>query len=192
MSGSNADRQLAIPMSSEVTCASGHLFRPRRDEPPSGCQACGAQLVDWHRVWRRDVDDWPYIFSLLPLESIRQEYWNGEIDSKALESRPSSDELLDQLARRRLKQSVSKVYGTGSDARPYRDGYQTPKQGSILYYAQHSLACCCRRCMRYWHGIPYGRPLREDELDYFVALIGNYVDTRLSMPTQAARRSRPD
>lgn len=171
--------QLAMPMLSEITCPGGHLFRPKKDEPPAGCLVCGIELVDWARLWVRDAADWAYTFSLLRLESIRQEFWNTEIDAEALASCPTSSELLAQLARRRLQQSVSKVYGTGSDARPYRDGYQTPKQGNILYYAQHSLACCCRRCMRYWHGMPYGRPLDDQELDYFAALITHYVDERL-------------
>ena len=62
-----------------------------------------------------------------------------------------------ELAERRLRQSVSKVYGPGPNARPFRDGYQTPTHGDIVFYAQHALACCCRLCIRYWHGVPYGR-----------------------------------
>lgn len=190
MNDRSYEHQLALPIADDLTCASGHLFRPRKDEPPNGCQTCGAQLVDWPRIQRRDVEDWPYTFSLLRVESIRQDYWNNEIDAEALDSCPASSALLAQLARRRLAQSVSKVYGTGPNARPYRDGYQTPKRGNILYYAQHSLACCCRRCMRYWHGIPYGRPLGEDELEYFVALMGYYIQMRLALPLYTIETSR--
>lgn len=188
MGKDNYGHQLAMPMPDELICDSGHLFRPRKDEQPDGCQTCGAQLVDWERVQRREASDWLYLFSLLRLEGIRQEYWHGEIDAAAQDSCPATNEVLAQLARRRLKQSVSKVYGTDANARPFRDGYQTPKRGNILYYAQHALACCCRRCMRYWHGVPYGRALGEDELDYFVTLIGHYTDMRLPAATRATER----
>lgn len=172
--------QLAMSLPTEVACTGGHLFRPRGSEPPNGCQVCGAELVDWARIQLRAADDWPYAFSFLRQESIRRQYWIHDIDQEALENCPASSEQLAQLALRRLKQSVSKVYGTGADARPFRDGYQTPKAGNIIYYAQHALACCCRRCMRYWHGIPYGRPLLEEELGYFVTLVIRYVEMRLS------------
>lgn len=180
MTRGHNSQQLAMPIPPDVLCAEGHLFRPRRNEPPNGCQVCGTELVDWSRTQRRAAGDWQYTFSLLKQESIRREYWTGDIDPQALGSCPVTSERLEELAMRRLKQSVSKVYGSGADARPYRDGYQTPKAGNILFYAQHALACCCRRCMRYWHGIPYGRPLAEDELNYFVTLVVHYVDVRLA------------
>jgi hypothetical protein len=64
-------------------------------------------------------------------------------------------------------------------AAPPRDGRQTPLQGNAIYYAQHATACCCRKCLEYWHAIPQGRPLTDKELEYCVALIELYLKERL-------------
>src|SRR5262249_5719487 len=64
-------------------------------------------------------------------------------------------------------------------AAPPRDGYQTPYQGNAIYYAQHSIACCCRKCLEYWHAIPQGRDLTSEEIEYCASLIGLYLQERL-------------
>lgn len=37
------------------------------------------------------------------------------------------------------------------------DGRQTPWRGHPCFIAQHATGCCCRGCLRKWHGIPEGR-----------------------------------
>lgn len=54
---------------------------------------------------------------------------------------------------------------------PNNDGRQTPMRGHPVFVAQHATATCCRGCLRKWHGIPAGRPLRDDEIRYTVAVI---------------------
>jgi hypothetical protein len=70
-----------------------------------------------------------------------------------------------------------------SDAANDWDGTQTsmdPEKGAQIYhFGMHATACCCRKCMQYWHGIPRERPLTEEELDYFSTLVWLYVCTRM-------------
>ena len=54
---------------------------------------------------------------------------------------------------------------------PRNDGRQTPMRGHPVFVAQHATATCCRGCLHKWHGIPAGRPLRDDEIRYTVAVI---------------------
>lgn len=77
-------------------------------------------------------------------------------------------------AERRLRSAVG-------DANPYRDGYQTPKKGNVLFYAQHATATCCRKCMEDWHGVPMGQALTDKQISYFTDLLMRYIDERLQL-----------
>ena len=54
---------------------------------------------------------------------------------------------------------------------PCNDGRQTPMRGHPVFLAQHATACCCRGCLSKWHGIPAGRALTEDEVDYVAGVL---------------------
>lgn len=43
------------------------------------------------------------------------------------------------------------------------DGRQTPMRGHPVFVAQHACACCCRRCLFKWHGVPMGIELTEKQ-----------------------------
>jgi hypothetical protein len=64
-------------------------------------------------------------------------------------------------------------------AEPAFDGRQTGKSGNPLFYAQHATATCCRKCVEYWHGIPQGRELSEEEVAYCTGLINKFIADRL-------------
>lgn len=170
---------LPLPIALQEACHEGHAFRPPRAEPPGNCHQCGLEVVDWARVHRREISDWQYTLRCLQSENLRREFWQGDIDDRAIERYTKTTPRTRELAERRLRQSIGKVYGTGPNARPFRDGYQTPKQGDVLFYAQHALACCCRRCSLYWHGVPYGRALSDDEVGYFAELILRFIHARM-------------
>ena len=71
----------------------------------------------------------------------------------------------------------------------FRDGIQTPvDKQNIIYYAQHATATCCRKCIKYWHGIPYDRALEPAEALYLQELIIKYIENRLpDLPDAAAQ-----
>lgn len=51
------------------------------------------------------------------------------------------------------------------------DGRQTPWRGHPCFIAQHATGCCCRGCLRKWHGIPEGRALSDEEISAIAALL---------------------
>lgn len=137
------------------------------------CRNCGADVVDWQRVHQRDVRDSEFTVQELRKEKWRNDWWNQEIDLRAINHALRKGEMdLKRFVEKRIRQSVG-------DVNPYRDGYQTPYQGNIVYYAQHALACCCRKCIEYWHGIPQGRELSQQEINYLTSLVMMYIKTKV-------------
>jgi hypothetical protein len=89
----------------------------------------------------------------------------------------SIPELQDTI-RKRLRQSVGRVYDLNGILKPYRDGYQTPLSGNIVFYAQHATATCCRRCIEDWFALPNGRDLSTDELEWLTLVSLQYIVDR--------------
>jgi hypothetical protein len=73
-------------------------------------------------------------------------------------------------------------------AAPRKDGKQTPYRGHPVFVAQHATATCCRTCLERWHGIPKGRELTADELDYAVEVICRWIEADLTASGQRAPR----
>lgn len=153
-----------------------HCFKKLKKMTPAqhgSCRACGAKLVDWSRVHRRDLADTEHTFQALKRELIRHHFFHVEIDDDAIRhARRKGRIKLKDAARNRLRTSIGR-------AQPFRDGTQTPKNGNAIYYAQHATATCCRTCLEYWHAIPKGRELTEVELEYCAELIDLFLDERL-------------
>ena len=55
------------------------------------------------------------------------------------------------------------------------DGKQTPMRGHPVFLAQHATATCCRNCLEKWHHIPKGRELTEEEQEYVVDVIMEWI-----------------
>jgi hypothetical protein len=141
------------------------------------CRDCGADLVDWNRVQKRDLSDIENTIESLKYELIRHYAWHATIDDKAINH-----------ARRKGRNGMvlaveSRLATALAPATPARDGIQTPMEGNAIYYAQHATATCCRTCLEYWHGIPTKRSLTEDELTYCRDLIMAYIDYNLPFLT---------
>lgn len=59
---------------------------------------------------------------------------------------------------------------------PKNDGKQTPmKQIHSIFIAQHACACCCRSCLEKWHHIPKGKELSNNEINYIVTLLLEWI-----------------
>ena len=63
-------------------------------------------------------------------------------------------------------------------ALPANDGKQTPMRGHVVFVAQHATATCCRGCLLKWHGIPMGVPLADEQVDYVVQFIIDWMKDR--------------
>ncbi len=72
---------------------------------------------------------------------------------------------------------------------PANDGKQTPMKGHPVFTAQHAVGCCCRGCLSKWHGIPKGRVLSEEEKEYVVSVILEWIRRDLGKPA-ATRKIR--
>ena len=63
---------------------------------------------------------------------------------------------------------------------PLNDGKQTPmRQVHPVFIAQHATGTCCRGCLEKIHGIPKGRILREEEIDYVVCVIMKWIEKEI-------------
>ena len=151
------------------------------------CRACGADLVDWERVDKHDLNDVPYTFEALRKELVRHYYWHLAIDQRAKNHalRKGSVEMRSYVEKR-IRTSVG-------PEQPYRDGTQTKvhQSGNIVYYTQHATASCCRTCIEEWHHIPKGRALDETEILYLTELAMLYINERLPEITLEGRKIPP-
>jgi hypothetical protein len=141
-------------------------------------------------VHERRVDDAEHTFTELRLELIRHHFWHLEIDERARNHALRKGRIaLEAALAKRLASSVGPEL-------PYKDGAQTPMSGNIVYYAQHATSSCCRTCIEYWHGIPKGRSLTQDELTYLVDLASMFIAERFPElpdgPTTIPRQRRQD
>lgn len=173
----------------KITCTSSdcenglHCFRMTRKMKTAGlegrCRSCGAQLIDWTRLYRCVVADAQHTFAALKVEMFRHHFWHVEIDQRAVNhARRKGTVAMRVAAEKRIRRSVG-------PAEPRFDGRQTPREGSgnVLYYAQHATASCCRKCIEVWHGIPGGRELTHEEILYLTELAVLYVRERLPLLT---------
>ena len=184
-------KTLKLPLEPlKITCTSSdcenslHCFKATRKmkgaDQVGACRTCGAQLVDWPRVHDRNLSDVKYTFDCLRYELIRHHFWHIDIDEKAvLHARRKGVNRMRMAVASRIRKSVGL-------ASPARDGRQTPLEGSgnSIYYAQHATASCCRKCMEYWHGIPQGRELTEEEINYLTELAMMFILDRIPVLTE--------
>lgn len=58
---------------------------------------------------------------------------------------------------------------------PKNDGKQTPMKGHPVFIAQHATATCCRSCLEKWHHIKQNKKLTEEEVNYIVKIIIEWI-----------------
>jgi hypothetical protein len=178
------------PLEERITCSSTrcdrglHCFRKnfkkRRPRPGETyrnvvCNQCGAALIDWDRLDKKDLSDVQYTFESLKKEMIRHHFWHVEINVDVIRK-------AERAGLRKIRDNVRKRFEKAlkpPSKQIYHDGWQTPFSGDIIFYAQHSTSTCCRKCVEEWYGIDKNRSLTEDEMNYFIELIMLYIQHRL-------------
>lgn len=60
-------------------------------------------------------------------------------------------------------------------AYPDNDGAQTPMKNHPVFIAQHATGTCCRGCLEKWHKIPKGVELTDNQVNYVVSLIMEWI-----------------
>ena len=61
-----------------------------------------------------------------------------------------------------------------------KDGKQTPYNGHPVFVAQHATGCCCRGCIKKWHGIDNNRELTSEEKEYLKNIIIAWIKKEIS------------
>jgi hypothetical protein len=155
-----------------------HCFRPpkRARDSFGSCQSCGIDLVNWNEMYIRDLTDAPHKFELLKKEWIRHFFFHLSIT-------PRIRSYADKLGTTGLENLAHKQLAMGKMLQFNRewDWNQTKMlDGNIVHWARHAVACCCRRCMAYWHNVSLDATLSDVDIDYFVQLIMLYIDERMS------------
>ncbi len=167
-----------------------HCFKPTRKMKAANqfgqCRECDVKLIDWSRVHKRCIDDATYTFEALKKELFRYYMWHVEISQKAINYALKKGKIgIRDAAEKQIRRSVG-------PAEPYKDGSQTYREDSdkanAIHYAQHATASCCRKCIEYWHNIPQGRDLTQDEIAYLAGLVSLYIEERLPQLTDQAQK----
>ena len=169
--------------SGRVTQTDDSEFQIRNEK----CVACGAELIDWHRLDKRDLSDWENTFASLEREMVRHHYWHKIIDMKAVNhANGKGVNGLREAATQRLRKYVG-----APSSQLFRDGAQTPIRDNAIYYAQHATATCCRKCIEEWHGINRETHLTENQIGYMTELIMKYIGKRLpGLPMDGPKMQR--
>ena len=172
--------RIACVMSS---CAHGrHCLNYLRRSPkgrdmtkPGHCRDCGAFVValpvaDGRRYG--NPDELVQTCLAQQNELIRAHYWHVPIDQWAMNQAR-------RWGRRQLHERVAvAVRAALVDAGPFTS--RSASYGkSIVAYAQHATASCCRPCARYWHGTPLDRPPSPGQLQHVITAAQSYLDIRL-------------
>jgi hypothetical protein len=166
----------------EITCTSSdceqglHCFRATqrmKDNDEEGCcRQCGADLIDWARVHKQRLSDHRYTFEALKHEMVRHYFWHKEIDRRAINHAR-------RKGRKRMRAAVLKRIRSSVGVKHSRDGRQTPYEHNSIFYAQHAAACCCRKCIEYWYGVPQSHTLTDEQILFFSELCLMYIFERL-------------
>ncbi|WP_303045556.1 DUF4186 domain-containing protein [Turicimonas muris] len=70
---------------------------------------------------------------------------------------------------------------------PLKDGQQTPVKGHPVFVAQHATGCCCRGCLLKWHDIPKHRELSDEEVEYIVRVLLEWIAKNLQKEPRKRR-----
>jgi hypothetical protein len=140
------------------------------------CRACGANPIDWNRIYKNDIADIPYTIEALNHECVRHFFWDRPLGQRAINHAKKKGK---RGLRERVRHHLGNAVGP---AQPYHDGRQTPMEetpATALAYAQHATGTCCRKCLEYWHNIPKGQELSDAQLDYSTELVCQYIERKI-------------
>jgi|SRR5882724_1007784 len=160
----------------ELHCFSDRQSAQIRTRSADGrCRDCGVQLVDWDMVRVRDLRTVGAKFECFQREWIRHFFFHVPVTPRIEKyatkhgSKGLSKILEDQLTNKRMLKFI-----------PALDFNQTSMlDGTIVHWARHATASCCRACMKYWHGVPLDRELSREDVRYFRDLGMRYIALRL-------------
>jgi hypothetical protein len=139
------------------------------------CRDCGVKLADFDKVRVRDLMTVTAKFGCFQREWIRHFFFHVPITPRIEKyarqhgAKGLSKILEDQLTKKQMLKYM-----------PALDFKQTAMlDGTIVHWARHATASCCRACMKYWHGIPLDRELTPEDVRYFRDLGMRFILLRI-------------
>lgn len=126
------------------------------------CQFCGCIFL--HTATMKQKPDYKTAKSVMKESMWNDDWLNAQLDNVAQNRLPSIK-----------RADIKKILDRSIRVCQSNDGRQTPYYGSPVYYAQHGLGCCCRKCLEKFYGIPKAHVLSDEELEYFTDLITAYL-----------------
>lgn len=126
------------------------------------CRFCGYKFP--HSEIMRAKPDYITVKHIMEESMWNNEWLHVDLDNVA-KSRAAA------VNKHKVKQVLAKSIGVCRK----NDGRQTPYYGDPVYYAQHGLGCCCRKCLEKFYGIPRDTALSDGDLEYFADLIMEFI-----------------
>ncbi len=137
------------------------------------CINCRSSLIDWDRIFKKDIDDFEYTKRALKLEMIRNCFWTikkptPEMIKKIKDLTP---EQLDTKVYKRLRATLAKPRSEN-----IFDGRQTSlEDNDFIHWAQHATGTCCRSCLEEWYNIDANAEMIDSDYDYLGSIIKRYL-----------------
>ncbi len=123
------------------------------------CQRLGGDCAADHEM--------DALFNRLARSEFRSRFALDAADTKTIEDKGM------EVIRRHAAEIVAKRL---APAIIPNDGKQTPMRGHPVFKAQHATACCCRGCLKKWHGIMPGTELTAAQQKYVVEVIMKWIE----------------
>lgn len=82
---------------------------------------------------------------------------------------------IDEVGISKIKEHAYDFVNKNLKIMPINDGKQTPTKNHPVFIAQHACGCCCRGCLEKWHNIPKDKELTDNEINYIVSLIMEWI-----------------
>lgn len=139
------------------------VYRIDRSQQISQAKKAG---IDYQPHIKPDAKLW----ERLKASQFRSRFWLGDQQRKYIEKQGM--EAMRRHAQDFVRQRLA-------PANPCNDGKQTPMRGHPVFLAQHATGTCCRNCLAKWHGIPKGRALSQEEQEYVVSLVLEWIARQL-------------
>jgi|ERR1700683_1194265 hypothetical protein len=157
-----------------------HCFDPKRNErvqevaidDENRCIDCGLKL-NMKKLHNRDIGNADATIKALEREWIRHFFWHVGLSDRVLRY---ARRVGGKTIRIIIRDRINKRLGTYN---PFQRKQTPMLKGTIIDYAWHATAVCCRECMEYWHGIPHDAQLASEEIDYLTDLVMKYVFIRI-------------
>lgn len=166
-------------------CDNGlHSFKTNKTLENQGlkkgcCRNCRSSLVDWDRLYKKDISDIEYTKSAFKFEMIRNCFWSIKVPTPEMIGkikRYSAKELDDIIARR--------LYTTLNKPRNQNiyDGRQTPiDDNNLIHWAQHATGTCCRSCLEEWYGINENSEITDHDYKYIKKIVISYIQEKVEL-----------